>query len=950
MTDYLKKIEQEINSAIAYGDQEVTLDNCDREPIHLIGHIQSHGVLVVSELTTNGIQTIDFLSENTSQHLGIEPGILLGQPLDALISEHSLEMLRQALTSPVHNSQTYYDLEIHSPRVKSVQASCHENGGLLFIEFQPFLPPDFTSAAFDVDGKDVVAEFTTRMLRAQSFDDLATVMVLFFFEKLNYDRVMVYKFDDDDHGEVVAEAKQDHLEPFLGLNYPASDIPQFARYLYVQNRCRIITSILSEPVPINTMLQDSSNYQLDLRFSNLRSMSPIHIEYLSNMGIEASLTMSIVKDNKLFGMLIMHHYEPRYCELRSREVINQLSFICSDYVKLLDRVEAALGTERSQDIRNLINVHLFDNEQKVNYDDVAASILHVLDGDGIYVAMNGEPLFASGLLHEKIDLITQGLDSSRLSNSQVFYSSNLAKDWPEMFAGDSRICGLMLINLPSDRPSFIAVFRYERAKLVRWAGRKQEYSEADDGRLHARRSFKEWREYTKNQSLPWSNFDILNAKNLRSVFIRYLLRMNERYLAKLVSLDTLTELPNRHFITSRIDLLLDQNVAVGLLLIDCDRFKTINDSLGHDVGDKVLQEVARRLKSLEIPGSVVARLGGDEFTMLIQDGDFDTIEKMAANIVGAFQLPISFEHYNFYVPTSIGVAISAVDSTRSSLMRAADMAMYDAKHNGGNGYKFVNRGLMNKADERLAIEQNIYQALKQNEIVNYYQPITDSRTYSVCGFEVLCRWLKADGEIIPPLKFLGVAEQTGMIIPIGVRVIEQALGDLQRFQQKDRDLFMTLNFSPLQLLDDTTVDYLINEVREKGLDASKIWVEMTEESYIEDEKALIQTLDRLKVHDFKLALDDFGSGYSSMKYLTALPIDIVKFDKTLIDNIHNNAQSFKLLKASRQLASVCNLMTVAEGIETSEQKNCVSEINIDYQQGYLFGKPTDFAAAIKLIG
>lgn len=948
MNDYLKKIEKEINSFQSYGDETVTLANCDKEPIHLIGHIQNHGILIVSDMTTS-IQYVDFISENTADLLGIDCDHLLGKPLDLLISAHSLDMLNQALSMPTHSGQTYYDLEIHSPRVTSVQASFHVHNDLLFIELQPFLAADVSSAGFDTHGKDTIADFTTRMLSAYSFEELAQTLVMFFYEKLQYDRVMVYKFDDDGHGEVIAEAKQAHLEPLLGLHYPATDIPQFARFLYVQNRCRIISNIRSERIPIVSASADKSNFELDLRFSNLRSMSPIHIEYLSNMGIQASLTMSIVKDNKLFGMLIMHHYSPRYCELRAREVINQLSFICSDYVKLLDRIEIATGAERSQDIRNLINIYLFDNENNINYEEVAEAMLHVFHGDGVYVYINGEHLFSKGLFHKNMEFMVQSLRQARLSNSQIFYSADMAKDCPDIFSSDRRICGLMLINLPSDKPSFIAVFRYEQAKLVRWAGRKQEYSEAADGRLHARRSFKEWREYTKDQSRPWSNNDVLNAKNIRSVFIRYLLRLNERYLAKLVAFDTLTELPNRHFITGHIDRLLHQGVSIALLFIDCDRFKTINDSLGHDVGDKVLQEVGKRLKSLEIPDTTAARLGGDEFTMLMQTDDVEVIESMADAIVMAFRKPISFEHYNFHVPASIGVAISNDDSSRSSLMRAADMAMYEAKHTGGNSYRFVNDSLMNKADERLAIEQDIYEALNNKEIINYYQPIIDGESYTVYGFEVLCRWVKSTGEVIPPVKFLGVAEETGIIIPIGLRIIDQALADLQQLHQINPALVMTLNFSPLQLLNVKTVDYLIREAVSRKVDTSKIWIELTEESYIEDEKALVQTLNKFKAHHFKVALDDFGSGYSSMKYLTILPIDVVKFDKTLIDEIYNDARSFDLLKASKQLADVCNLLTVAEGIESDQQKDCVAKIGIHFQQGYLFGKPADFTAALALI-
>ena len=948
MSDYLKKIETEINRFRSYGEKEVTLANCDKEPIHLIGHVQSHGVLIASHLNTD-IRRIDFLSDNSSELLGIDCDALLGQPLDSLVSQHSLDMIHQAVSSQLHNAHSYYDVEIHSPRVSSTEASFHVHNDILFIELQPFLADDMSLANFSSAGKDIIADFTTRMLKTYSFEELAKTMVKFFYEQLGYDRVMVYKFDEDGHGEVIAEEKKSQLEPFLGLHYPASDIPQFARYLYVQNRCRIISNIQSTPVPIRSGLPDVNHDELDLRFSNLRSMSPIHIEYLANMGIQASVTMSIVKDNKLLGMLIMHHYSPRYCELKAREIINQLSYITSDYAKLLERIEVATGTERSQQIRNLINIYLFDNENDVDYADVADTMMHVFNVDGVYVCVNGEQLFSTGLIHQQVDTLAGSVGYDRLFKSQIYYSSNIAKDFPVLFGEDNRVCGMMVINLPSEKPSFIAMFRREQAQLVRWAGRKQEYSEEADGRLHARKSFKEWQEFTKNQSQAWSSNDLLNAKNIRAVFIRYLLRVNEKNLAKLVSFDPLTELPNRNYITNHIDSLLGEGRRLSLLFIDCDRFKTINDSLGHDVGDKVLQEVGKRLKSLESKNSEAARLGGDEFTMLMLTTDPLAVEKMASDIVDAFRQPISFDHYNFHVPASIGVAIADANSTRSSLMRSADMAMYEAKQNGGNSYKFVSHQLLGKADERLAIEQDIYNALNNNEIINYYQPLTESHTHSIFGFEVLCRWKKSSGEIIPPLKFLGVAEETGIIIAIGLCVIDNALSDLKRMHDIAPDLVMTLNFSPRQLLDDVTANYLIEETAIQGIDASKIWIEMTEESYIEDEKALIRTMHRLKANRFKMVLDDFGSGYSSLKYLTSLPIDVVKFDKTLIDDICDDARSLELLKASKQLADVCEMVTVAEGIERQVQSDCISDVGISYQQGYLFGKPVDIESTLALL-
>lgn len=948
MSDYLRKLENELSQVRSYNNEPLTLDNCDKEPIHLIGHIQNHGVFVACRYDQE-VKRIDYISENTLEAFKIDSEKLLGQPLDSLLSSNSIEIIEHAISMSLHNTHTSYDLELYLPDIQVVQASFHLYNEILFIEFQPFLDKNIATASFNSNGQDVIANFTTLMLKNYNFHDLSQNLVSFFFKALNYDRVMVYKFDDDGHGEVIAEEKNENIEPYLGLHYPASDIPQFARYLYVQNRCRIISSIAAKPIPIRSYSDPKGSFELDLRFSNLRSMSPIHIEYLSNMGIMASLTMSIIKDNKLYAMLIMHNYEPRYCDLKSREIVNQLSYICSDYVNLLDRIEIATGAEKSQDIRNLINIYLFDSDSQVNFDALSLAILSIFNGDGICGFLNGEHVFSKGLIFDDMKQFSQQVIHSRLLHSKIFYTSNLSKEWPEIYNLDRRICGLMLINIPSDKFSFIAIFRFEQAKLVRWAGRKQEYSAEIDGRLHARKSFKEWKDYTKDHSQPWVTNDLLNAKNIRSVFIRYLLRINEINLAKLVSYDTLTGLPNRHFISNKIDHMLEQEKHVAMLFIDCDRFKTINDSLGHDIGDQVLKEVAVRLKFYETENSIAARLGGDEFTILIESHNIDELDQLGATLIAAFNEPICFLHYTFHVPCSIGIALSTQKSSRSSLMRSADMAMYEAKHNGGNCYMFVNDILMKKADERLEMEQDIYDALKKNQIVNYYQPIVNSKTHKIYGFEALCRWVKSPTEIISPVKFLGVAEETGLIIPIGINIIDNALNDIKLIHKIDNNIVITLNFSPLQMLDQNTSDYLISEVHKRAIDATKICIELTEESYIDDEKELIMKLNKLRQNNFRVALDDFGTGYSSLKYLTNLPMDVVKFDKTLIDHIFSSQKSYKLLEASRLMAEVCGLETVAEGIESFEQSQCVTSIGITYQQGYFFGKPTPIEGAISLI-
>lgn len=421
--------------------------------------------------------------------------------------------------------------------------------------------------------------------------------------------------------------------------------------------------------------------------------------------------------------------------------------------------------------------------------------------------------------------------------------------------------------------------------------------------------------------------------------------------------DPLTDLPNRPEFMNQLRLAIQRNcenpeARFAVLFLDLDRFKVINDSLGHAVGDKLIVAIAGRLKATLRPGDVVARLGGDEFTILLNRTG---VEQDVAHVVERIQAriaePFTIDNYEVFTTVSVGIILSdELDRGADDYLRDADAAMYRAKEAGKARYEIFDREMHVQNLNLLQVETDLRHALDRNEFEVQYQPIVELATGRIREFEALIRWRHPVHGLVSPVDFVDVAEETGLIVPIGKWILETACRQIARWQETcEQRLSVSVNLSARQLMHPTLVSQVEDILTETGLTPRQLKLEVTESTVMEySEKAqdVLNELDRLGVH---LSTDDFGTGYSSLSYLQTFPFDRLKIDRSFIDKLGTNKKSDAIVKTILMLGANLGMEVVAEGIETIGQLEFLQELGCRYGQGFYFSRPVDAAVAEKLI-
>jgi diguanylate cyclase (GGDEF)-like protein/PAS domain S-box-containing protein len=410
--------------------------------------------------------------------------------------------------------------------------------------------------------------------------------------------------------------------------------------------------------------------------------------------------------------------------------------------------------------------------------------------------------------------------------------------------------------------------------------------------------------------------------------------------------DALTGLPNRLMFSQ----LLNQAIKsahrykrqFAVLFMDLDRFKIINDTMGHDAGDELLQEIAARLKNTLRAVDITARLGGDEFVILIDEvSDLGHVAIVAHKILNSIIKPLTITGQECRVTASIGISICPKDAEdEQSLMKNADMAMYLAKEEGKNNYQFYSEDIQSKSLERLSIEKNLRFALERNEFSLHYQAKLDFKTDVITGVEALLRWQNQYLGSVTPTQFISVAEETGLIVPIGRWVMRTACQQNVAWQREGLSpVCMAVNLSLRQLTDDNLIDDIRAALNDSGMAPGLLELEITESMVMHNPGRMISILAKIKSMGVRLAIDDFGTGYSSLAQIKHFPIDTLKVDRSFIRNIPQDAEDKAITEAIIAMGKTLSLTVVAEGVETQEQLNFLREHSCDEMQGYHFSKP-----------
>jgi len=432
----------------------------------------------------------------------------------------------------------------------------------------------------------------------------------------------------------------------------------------------------------------------------------------------------------------------------------------------------------------------------------------------------------------------------------------------------------------------------------------------------------------------------------------------EKHVWQQAHYDELTGLPNRNLFHDRLNKVLEASARRGnefvVIFIDLDNFKNINDSLGHVAGDEVLQQTSERILDCLRDSDTVARLGGDEFVLLLTtDEEKSTFEGVAQRILRVLAVSFMIGNKEVYLSASIGLAIYPSDGNDAkSLMMNADTAMYRAKQKGRNQICYYTPEMNARLQAQLQMEVDLHQALKQDEFFLLYQPIVELISNKIIGAEALVRWRRSDGTIVSPDQFIPITEQTGIIKELGNKILYDACHKLKQWNDKGLDLSISVNLSPAQFHTSETrlQDYIKSLLDECSLAPSCLTLELTESLLIDESSDIIITLETLSEMGVKLAVDDFGTGYSALSYLRKFPVNILKIDRTFVNDIPSSKEDVALVKAIIAMAHSLDLIVLAEGIETVEQNKFLIEHSCSRGQGYLYGRPQtddDFVALVQ---
>lgn len=910
-------------------------EGCETEPIHKPDAIQAHGWLLAVDVVKGRVSHV---SSNLQAPIAglLHTTKVLGTTFEEVA--HSLQ-----LPSTVLRFEALEGLRAEMRWLTSdpVVITAHSSGDHYILEIERDIPSIST---------DPTAMIAT-LLGAPSWQAFSELTVKALGQMFGYARTMAYTFHPDHHGEVTAERiDRPDLEPFLGLHYPASDIPPQARRLYVLQLVRVIEDVDGATVHL---LGPASNGEvaatLDLTFANRRAVSPVHLEYMRNMGVAATASVSVIQNGRLTGMFVMHHTEPRSLSRSDRLALATVSRIASFVAATMD--EKSFGARRIQiaalaeELRR--NLTAGDNAIQC-IEAIGGDVLTAVKADGLVARLQGE-VFRIGDVppQDAIDELVREWGSA--GGESVQTTDCLATDMPKLAEPDS-CAGAIVARLPATSDTYLAWFRRPFLKTVRLGGEVTALVRKDQfGRLHPRGSFNEFVERVTDHSRMWSEHDRIAADTFYQAVQSGLNEWAYRQLAVQATIDPLTGLGNRRSLSSAIEgeiRSLSASHGFALLFIDLDRFKQINDAHGHHKGDLVLRATADRLERetfyLVGRSGSVFRLGGDEFVVLLREAAPDSVSRLAERILAAFRYPVIVEGAMNVVNVSIG-AVADKDaegvSDAAELLRRGDLAMYSAKRAGGSRVAFYQVDFSDKAIRRSLLEQQLYRALEGDELTPAFQPVVSLRTGRTVGAEALARWRQPAGDILLPADFIPLAEETGQIRAVDRRITERAVAEcLLLLRDRSREFHLSVNASA-KTVDAEYVDFLVELISDYAIPPERLIIELTESAMVHESGGLKQTLINIRSLGVKVAIDDFGTGYSSLAHLQNLPVDIVKLDRTFVERLQGGEGADVVARWAIQLVSELGMRMIAEGVETLEEEVALLRLGYDWVQGNRYGVP-----------
>lgn len=829
------------------------------------------------------------------------------------------------------------------------------------------------------DREQLLRRIIEQMRAAPALPDLLELAVAELQAFLQIDRVKIYTFHPDQSGQVAAEARAgDRLPSLRGLRFPAEDIPPAARQAFIAARQRVIVDC--DAGQRITDAPTNAAGATDLRYA---PVDPCHSDYLRAMGVKASLVVPILVQDNLWGLLAAHHSQPRVyseSELQMVQLVADQVAIAVAQAHLLQRAQQQ--AEREEALNRISNLLHAPQGEAAQWQAAIAAIVAATGSDGGRLYLHGDgaessyQLYQSGVqltapllettpfwqqfLAEPADVWLGAASCPRLTRElpnlqspAEFELHAIADVAAQSELQELAVCfeplhirSLAIVPLQYQQRCIgcLTLFRCEVETETLWAGRCDRDRRNDRPRL----SFAAWREQHRQAPPLWTAEEVKLIKTLAlHLYIAVLERRLRRVLEHHAYHDRLTGLPNRLLFSdllavSLAETQLRRDRLLAILFLDLDGFKTINDTLGHPTGDILLQQVAERLQSCLQAGDVVARWGGDEFAILLPAlSHLQKAKGMALKILAALSVPFHQAQRDLYLKGSVGIAIAPYHGEEAdTLLARADAAMYQAKQEGRNTFRVYTPALGTQMQERLILEHSLYKALEAEEFSLHYQPLLSLPTQTIVGVEALIRWYAPDRGWISPAQFIPLAEETGLIVPIGEWVLRTACQQLRQWRQEaGLSLQLAVNLSARQFREGNLLTTIARILSETGVDPQWLDLEITESTAIQDLALTVEVLQQLRELGVQIAIDDFGTGYSSLASLKHFPIDKLKIDRSFISDLADDRYDAAIVRAIIALGRGLNLAVVAEGVETEVQLELLRDMGCDLVQGFWISQP-----------
>lgn len=918
----------------AQDDRGLDLDACAREPIHVPGAVQPHGVVLAVDPETLHVVVA---SENVGELTGREPGTVLGLPLAELVDPEDVEHVRAAVASPDLRAGNPTRVQARGPDSPvPCELVLQRSGAHALLELEPVNGSEIDASAFVRS----VSHASAALQAVRGVQALADRTAVEIKRLTGFQRVLVYHFHAGGHGEVLAEARDADVEAFLGLHYPATDIPSQARALYLRSTLRVIPDVDYAPSPLLAAEPDGA--PLDLSDAHLRSVSPIHRQYLRNMGVGSSMTISLRRDDQLWGLVTCHHDQPHHPPFAVRAAAELLGETLAFRIAQEEEAERDARLLSVGEVQAEIVARIFANRDLADgLRRTAQRIMELVQADGLSCVVGGTRIRRGRVPAPDVERAVV----RRLEERGPLATDHLEETFT---TSGGAVAGALGVPLAPGVGEYLVWYRSEWPHTVTWGGDPSKPAAADEGDgLSPRASFDAWREVVRGRSRPWQPWHLEAAEGFARHLADGMLRIVREELAHVALHDALTGLANRTLLLEQLGQLIRRRPRAGrdhagLLFLDVDGFKAVNDSLGHAAGDALLREAADRLRGVARGEDTVARVGGDEFVFLSEPlADPEDVDLIAERVLQAFRVPFDLQGREWHLTASIGVTTvplrTAVDP--AALLGDADAALYEAKRAGRDRRTRFDHDLHRRRLRRLQIEQSLREAVAQESLTLAYQPLWTARR-SLAGFEALLRWTDPELGQVSPAEFVPVAEETGLIEPLGDWVLRTALRRIATLRATAGEhLVVSVNLSARQLVRPGLEDRIEAILAEEGLAASALWLEITETTLMNAPDAARPLLERLRGLGAMIAIDDFGTGFSSLASLSSLPVDLLKIDRAFIAGLGEPGGDDTLVTTIVNLGRNLGLTTVAEGIENEHQLDAVVALACPFVQGFLLGRP-----------